>query len=157
MTLDNTGTVSTVFSFENENGVALGSDVTVLGGGSVPHVVTINGNYIITKVRAALAPNCVKTIIDTFDATTCADFLLDQIIVSYQCVAGNRGNGQANLTVTNNTSPAISYQAYINNALVYTGTGNYTFTNIPQPSTYNVKIVITGGEKTTTLNIDCRV
>lgn len=71
--------------------------------------------------------------------------------------SSNRGNGRANLTVTNNTSPAISYQAYINNALVYTGTGNYTFTNIPQPSTYNVKIVITGGEKTTTLNIDCRV
>lgn len=157
MTLDNTGSVSAVFSFENENGVSLGPDVTVLAGGSVPNTVTINGDYVLTKVRAALAPNCVKTIIDTFDTTTCADFLLDQIVVSYQCVAGNGGNGQANLTITNNTSPAISYQAYVNNALVYTGSSNYTWTNIPQPSTYNVKIVIAGGEKTTTLNIDCRV
>lgn len=158
--LENNETFPAIFSFEDSLGNVLGSEVTVLpsGIGVINVTLGITNTNVVFKVRADIPGTCPKSTIHTFDGSSCAGTVLDNITASYTCSAGNGGNGVGKLRVVDTNSRQVSHKVYVNNSLVFNGIGNYDWDNIPQPGDYAVRIELpSGAYKDTALHIDCRV
>ncbi len=158
--MTNNEAFTTIISFYGANNQVLRPEVTLLPGTS--QSVQVEVEYPNTTVRFAARPaapnSCPETTISTYDTINCAEDVLGNFVIDFNCRSGNGGNGIGDLRVTDNNVPQVANKVFVNTSLVFDGVGSYTWVNIPQPNTYNVRVELPNGSfKDQTVNIDCRV